>query len=79
MMATYKEYRSATISLILAINQQIPIEEKDMVLMLYHLNSIPRMKAFNEWVKGKLAGETLNASNHDVVQAAVYISRQFPS
>ncbi len=78
-MATYKEYRSATISLILAINQQIPIEEKDMVLMLYHLNSIPRMKAFNKWVKGKLAGETLNASNHDVVQAAVHISRQFPS
>jgi len=75
-MATYKDYRVATISLIQAINQQIPIEEKDMVLMLYHLNSIPRMIAFNEWVKERLEGEILNTTSHDVVQAAVRISKQ---
>ena len=59
-----------------AINAQIPLAEEDRVLIMYSLNTEEKIKRYNEWVKSRLDGETLNATETEVIQTAVKIGKE---
>ena len=43
---------------------------------MYSLNTEEKIKRYNEWVKSRLDGETLNATETEVIQTAVKIGKE---
>ena len=72
----YSQYREALVGLILSINQQIPLTKNSQYLLLHKLDSIEKIRAFRDWVKERLEGETLHATEVEICRAAVQISKQ---
>ena len=73
----YKVLREDLIGLILTINEVIPLEEREQVLILMKLNTEEKIVKFNEWVKARLKGENdLDATAAEIVRAAVQIDRE---
>ena len=69
-------YRTALVALVHSIDAQIPLAEEDRVLIMYSLNTEEKIKRYNEWVKSRLDGETLNATETEVIQTAVKIGKE---
>ena len=63
-------------ALVHSIDAQIPLAEEDRVLIMYSLNTEEKIKRYNEWVKSRLDGETLNATETEVIQTAVKIGKE---
>ncbi len=68
-------YRKALISLINSINREIPLEEKNQVLIVYKLNTPEKIVKFNEWIMSRLEDGKLNATETEIVRAAVQASK----
>lgn len=72
----YKDLREALIGLILSINEVIPLEEREQVLIVMKLNTSEKIVKFNEWVKARMKGENdLDATAAEIVRAAVQIDK----
>jgi hypothetical protein len=76
-MATYREYRKALIELINSIEAEIGLDEENGVLLLYLLDSVEKISAFNEWVQSKLVNGKLLVTETEICRAAVQISKRF--
>ena len=68
-------YRKALIGLINSINQEVPLEEKDQVLIVMTLDTENKIHRFNNWLKTKLDNGSLQATSVEIVRAAVQISK----
>lgn len=69
-------YRKALISLINSINEVVPLEDKDQVLIVLKLDTEEKISLFNDWVKSHLIGENeLHATAQEIVRAAVQIGK----
>jgi hypothetical protein len=69
-------YREALISLILSINQVVPIRMEDQILMVISLDTEQKIIKFNNWVKSRLTGENeLDATEAEIIRAAVMIGK----
>ena len=69
-------YRQALISLILSINQVIPIRMEDQVLMVISLDTEKKIIKFNNWIKERLLGENkLDTTEAEIIRAAVKIGK----
>ncbi|MBR0311738.1 MAG: hypothetical protein IJQ98_05000 [Oscillospiraceae bacterium] len=64
------------IGLVNDIDQQIPIAMEDKVLIAISLNSEAKIKRYAQWVKSRLNGETLEATETEVIQTAVKIGKE---
>ena len=72
----YKDLREALVGLILSINEVIPLEEREQVLIVMKLNTSEKIVKFNEWVKERMKGENeLDATAAEIVRAAVQIDK----
>ena len=72
----YKDLREALIGLILSINEVIPLEEREQVLIVMKLNTSEKIVKFNEWVKARMKSENdLDATAAEIVIAAVQIDK----
>lgn len=72
----YKDLREALIGLILSINEVIPLEEREQVLIVMKLNTSEKIVKFNEWVKERMKSENdLDATAAEIVRAAVQIDK----
>ena len=69
-------YSKALANLIALINLQIPMAMEDRVLIMYSLNTEEKIRRYNDWVKSRLDGETLNAIETEVIQTAVRIGKE---
>ena len=67
----YEQYRESLLGSINAINREIPLEEKNQLLIVWKLNTAEKISKFNEWVKSKLKDGKLNATEAEIVRAAV--------
>lgn len=69
-------YREALMRLINSINAEIPLEEKNQVLLVMKLNTEEKIIQFNEWVKSNLKNGKLQATEAEIVRAAVKIGNE---
>ena len=69
-------YREALMRLINAINAEIPLEEKNQVLLVMKLNTEEKIIQFNEWVKKNVKNGKLQATEAEIVRAAVRIDKE---
>ena len=69
-------YRKALVALIVSISDVVPMAEENQVLLLYKLNTEEKISRFNEWVKSRMKGETLMATEAEITRAAVQIARR---
>ena len=69
-------YREALMRLINSINAEIPLEEKNQVLLVMKLNTEEKIIQFNEWVKSNLKNGKLQAAEAEIVRAAVKIGNE---
>jgi len=70
-------FRKALVALIVSINEVVPMEKENQVLLLYKLNTREKIVRFNNWVKSRLDGEMLQATETEICRAAVQIAREF--
>ena len=61
-------------TLINSINREIPLEEKNQVLIVYKLDTPEKISRFNAWVKSRLNGDRLEATEAEIVRAAIKAS-----
>ena len=71
----YQEYRKALVSLVCSIEEEVGMERENTVLLLHKLNTVERIVRFNEWVKSKMIGEKLMATETEICRAAVQIAK----
>lgn len=76
MLDRNNPYSKALAKLIALINKQIPMAMEDRILIMYSLNTEDKIKRYNEWVKSRLDGDTLNATETEVIQTAVKIGKE---
>ncbi len=74
-MTEYQEYRRALVGMVNSIDAEVGLEEENTVLLLHLLNNELKIIYFNEWVKSKLDGETLQATETEICRAAVHVSK----
>ena len=69
-------YRQALIGLINAINREVPLEEKNQVLLVILLDTEHKIYTFGHWIKEHLNGMgKLQATEIEIVRAAVHINK----
>ena len=69
-------YREALIGLINSINLEVPLQEKDQVLIVMLLDSKDKIYRFSNWLKTKLdSNGSLQTTSIEVVRAAVQITK----
>lgn len=69
-------YRKALVTLINSINDVVPMEMENQVLLLHKLNTEKKIVRFNEWVKSKMRGERLQATETEICRAAVQAAKE---
>lgn len=69
-------YRKALIALLHSIDEEIPLSESNKVLILHLLNTEEKIGKFNEWVKSNLKEGKLQATEAEIVRAAVQASKE---
>ena len=75
-VAKSSPYREALFSLINSINQVIPLQEKNQVLIVISLDTEKKISKFNQWIGARLEGENdLHATETEIVRAAVQIGK----
>ncbi len=75
-MNLYQEYRKALAGLVNSIDREIGLEEENTVLILHKLNTEEKIFQFNQWVKSRLDGEKLMATETEICRAAVQIAKK---
>ena len=76
MMNLYPEYRKVLVRLVNSIDKEIGLEEENAVLILHKLNTEEKIWEFNQWVKSRLDGEKLMATETEICRAAVQIAKK---
>ena len=70
--------RKSLVKLIHSIEKEIGLEEESIVLLLHLLDSEEKIYKFNEWVKTKLKGDKIQATEVEICGAASLISKNIP-
>ena len=76
MMNLYPEYRKVLVGLVNSIEAEIGLEEENAVLILHKLDSVEKISEFGKWLKSRLDGEKLMATETEICRAAVQISKK---
>jgi hypothetical protein len=71
MDTSYKAYREYLLELVDAIRRENGLEEENAVLILHNLSSVEKISRFVEWVKSRMDGEKLQATETEICRAAV--------
>ena len=72
-------YWEALMSLIVSIDNVVPLKEENQVLIVMKLNTEEKVIMWNEWIKSRLVGDNdLQATEAEIVRAAVRIDKGIP-
>lgn len=78
MLASDNPYIVALVGLLQSIEYQIPLTEGSYLTIRYHLETEEAIMEFVDWVKSRLNGEKLEATEVEIVRAAVQAGKKFP-
>ena len=68
-------YRKALLELVRSIDEAIGLSEENGVLILWKLDTHEKISRFNRWVQSRLHNGKLQATEAEVVRAAVQVSK----
>lgn len=68
-------YKEKLVRLLHAIEDHIPMEMPDIVLIMMDLDTEAKVARFAEWVLTKMDGDNLNTTAKEIVRAAVWIGQ----
>lgn len=68
-------YRNALVALLQSIEEQIPLTEGSYLTIRYHLETEEAVVKFAEWVGSRLDGDKLQATETEIVRAAVQAAK----
>ena len=68
-------YAKCLVSLVVSISNQIPMEKENTVLILMQLNTEKKIMTFSKWIESRMSGETLNATETEIMRASTRISK----
>ena len=68
-------YKEELVRLLHDIEDQIPMEMPDIVLIMMDLDTVEKIVQFAEWVESKLDGDNLKTTAREIVRAAVWIGQ----
>ena len=72
-------YRAALMNMIVSIDNIIPLEPKNQVLIVMQLDTEEKIQKWFDWIKSRLVGENdLQATEVEIVRAAVKIDKGIP-
>lgn len=63
------------VSMVNAIDREVPLEEADKVLILLQLDTEDKISTFNEWGKTKLVNDELVTTPEEVMHATAKVGR----
>ena len=75
MLPRDNQYKKALVKLLQSIEEQVPLTEESYLTIRYHLETEKAIVKFNEWVKSNLKEGKLNATETEIVRAAVQASK----
>ena len=61
--------------MIIDINKEVSLEKNDQILIVISLDTEEKIHKWFQWIKTKLGPETLEATDVEIVQAAVFIGK----
>ncbi len=73
--AEYNQYREHLLTMLNSINAEIPLAEQNQVLVAYKLNTVEKIQKFFKWIEANLKEGKLNATEAEIVRAAVQASK----
>ena len=68
-------YRKGLVGLLQSIEEQIPLTEGSYLTIRYHLETEEAIMKYVDWVKDNLKGDRLEATEAEIVRAAVRASK----
>lgn len=68
-------YRKALVALLQSIEEQIPLTEGAYLTIRYHLETEEAVVKFAEWLGSRLDGDKLQATETEIVRAAVQAAK----
>lgn len=71
----YKFYRQKLMRLIVAIDKEISITDDNQVLIVMELKTTENILKFKDWIKGHIKNGKLQATEAEIVRAAVQIDK----
>ena len=74
-VAESSPYRKMLIDLIVSIDDQVPLTEPNQVLLVLTLDTEEKIAKFARWVIAHLDGERLQATETEIMRAAVQIGK----
>lgn len=67
-------HKQALIKLLNSIETQVPLSEGSYLTIRYHLEAEEAIEKFTAWVKSRLNGDRLEATEAEIVRAAIKAS-----
>jgi hypothetical protein len=67
----YSRYRKKLIRMVNSINLEIPLKEEHQVLIVWKLDTVEKIQSFFNWIVENMKNGKLNATEDEVVRAAV--------
>ena len=77
-LAKDNPFRKGLVALLQSIEEQVPLTEGSYLTIRYHLETEEAIVEFNEWVKSTLKEGKLQATEAEIVRAAVQASKESP-
>lgn len=67
----FSQYKEHLLTMVNAINREIPLREQNQVLIVYKLNTVEKIQKFFEWIGENLQEGKLLATEEKIVRVAV--------
>lgn len=67
----FSQYKEHLLTMVNAINREIPLREQNQVLIVYKLNTVEKIQKFFAWIGENLQEGKLMAAEEEIVRAAV--------
>lgn len=71
----FSQYKEHLLTMVNAINREIPLREQNQVLIVYKLNTVEKIQKFFEWIGENLQESKLKATEEEIVREAVQIGK----
>ena len=71
----FKAYKEELLGMVNSINSEIPLTEENQVLIVYELDTTEKIRAWFRWIVTNMKDGKLQATEEEIVRAAVKASK----
>lgn len=75
---TKKDHLSELAGILHGIDEQIPLKQEDIILLMHCLDGADRVEQFCDWLLLRMQGDKVLASRSEIIGAAARIYKSIP-